>query len=100
MCAVPFGNGATAARPTVPPLREEDLPWCVSADDPRCAPLHHDSAPTQLVARLMVTAHADTPARDNLPNGSQALTPHTGLTPRPGVQERIERPPRTLGRAL
>jgi hypothetical protein len=99
MCAAPFG-AAAPAHAAVPPLHEEELPWCVSADDPRCAPLHHDSAPIQLVTRLLVTAHADTPARASIPNGSPALTPHIGLTPRPGVQERVERPPRKLGRAL
>jgi hypothetical protein len=99
MCAPAFG-ATSAAHAAVPPLREEELPWCVSADDPRCAPLHHDAAPTQLVGRMLVTAYADAPVRGELPNGSQIFTPRSGLNPQPGVQARVERPPRMSGRAL
>ena len=82
-----------AALPLQP--RDEDLPWCASAEDPRCAPLDSHSAPVGLGLRqpLAVTtaevATARRPAADD-----STFTSRVGLAPRAGISNRIERPPR------
>jgi hypothetical protein len=80
------------------PLREEDLPWCVSADDPRCAPLHNDAGRFGSDSSVGFTAaqpHAD--ALPPKPPACETWTPSSGLAPRLGVSHRVERPPRGAG---
>jgi hypothetical protein len=99
------GSMCTASRPSglreraaEPPLRDDELPWCVSADDPRCAPLHHGAEPISVASRQAATADADAPVRI-VPNArAQVFTPDPGLAPHPGIAHRIERPPRAAGR--
>jgi hypothetical protein len=86
---------AAAEHAAPAPLREEDLPWCVSADDPRCAPLHPDAG------RLgSETSAAFTASQSNASSSPPAFaacevrTPHGGLAARPGIHHRVERPPR------
>jgi hypothetical protein len=77
------------------PLGEEDLPWCVSADDPRCAPLHSDAGRLGSDTSTGFTASQahDDAALARGPS-SETRTPRSGLAPRPGISHRIERPPR------
>ena len=94
MCATSGSHTAT------PAPRDEELPWCVSADDPRCAPLHHDTAPPQVGSRLPMAALADAPTRGDFATGHQAHTARAGLARNPGISHRVERPPRATGRSL
>jgi hypothetical protein len=95
MC--PFqGTAPSAGQPAATDAAEDDdLPWCLSADDPRCAPLHHDAAPLPVASRASAAtaAEAITPAPPVI--ASQCFTPHNGLAPRSAEPSRIERPPRT-----
>jgi hypothetical protein len=81
------------------PLRDEELPWCISANDPRCAPLNTGDTgkgPFDGDARVVLSA-ADTGAdAAQLPLRSQSFTPRAGLHPRHGVSHRVERPPRAI----
>ncbi len=96
MCAAP--PAATPSGTSIPPAGDDELPWCVNGSDPRCAPLHHDSAPLHVEGRPAATADANAlPCL--LPDGSaQKHRPQLGLSPRSGVSERLERPPRAIRR--
>jgi hypothetical protein len=86
---------AAAEHAAPAPLREEDLPWCVSADDPRCAPLHPDAG--RLGSETSAAFTASQSNASSTPRAfaaSEARTPHSGLAPRLGVSHRVERPPR------
>jgi hypothetical protein len=89
---------SAAAPHTVPaPLRDEDLPWCVSADDPRCAPLHTDAG--RLGSDTSAAFTASQPHEGTtLPSAAscETRTPRSGLAPRPGISHRVERPPRSI----
>jgi hypothetical protein len=100
MCAAPaldLQAARTAPQAQAPsPLREEDLPWCAGAEDPRCAPLHGDS--TALVMALRQPLAAATSA---VPPRCRAIddckfTPRMGLVPCVGISNRVERPPRPI----
>ena len=99
MCVEPaFAPAAPrAALAEVPaPPREEDLPWCASADDPRCAPLPGDSTALRLALRQPLAAAAATLPRSTAVTGEFAFTPRTGLVPHAGIRNRVERPPRPI----
>ena len=83
---------AQAIVPT--PLREEDLPWCASAEDPRCAPLHGDTGSLAIGIRQATAVAADAVVPRRAPVGDERFTPNLGLHPHAGVASRIERPPR------
>jgi hypothetical protein len=74
--------------------REDELPWCVSADDPRCAPLHNGSGPLSterhLAAGVFATESSPSVSAENV----RTFTSRVGLVAHPGVQNRVERPPR------
>jgi hypothetical protein len=95
------GTGATLhvapahqAPPRQAPPYDDELPWCVSADDPRCAPLHNDSGPLSTERRVTAGVFA-TPSSPVISAESvRTFTTRVGLFPHPGVRHRVERPPR------
>jgi len=94
-------EGQIAATPaprvdrTAEPLRDEEPAWCVSADDPRCAPLHKDGAHHTLALRIAAAAEAFAPALPAPPPAkAHDGTPSMGPRPCVGVSHRVERPPR------
>jgi hypothetical protein len=79
------------------PLGDEDLPWCVSADDPRCAPLHTDAGRLGSETSAAFTASQPHESTTLQPTAScETRTPRSGLAPRSGISHRIERPPRSI----
>jgi hypothetical protein len=76
--------------------RDEDLPWCTSADDPRCAPLPGDSAAVSMALRQPLAAAAHGDAMASSPASEEELTPHVGPSPCTGISNRVERPPRPI----
>jgi hypothetical protein len=85
----------SAAQPDAPaPLRDEDLPWCTGADDPRCAPLHDDSTALRLAVRQPLAAATDALCASTARAAESKLTPRTGPLPHAGIRQRVERPPR------
>ena len=73
---------------------DEGVLWCVSADDPRCSP--RDGAPNDGPSSLEAPHVASTtPAHPRLgPPASGGLRPrHAEGGDRPGVRDRVERPP-------
>ena len=76
------------------PPREDELPWCVSADDPRCAPLHNDSGPLSTERRITAGLFATAPCPLIVAESARTFTTCVGLLPHPGVHHRVERPPR------
>jgi hypothetical protein len=83
---------AAPARQALP--REDELPWCVSADDPRCAPLHHGSGPLSTERRITAGVFATVSPPTILAESVRTVTACVGLLPHPGVHHRVERPPR------
>lgn len=90
-----------AARPMLEPLApfepldERELPWCTSADDPRCAPLpaHAPASddPSRGCAGVLAKASA------TQPHDHPHAVLHTacvGLSETVGTRLRLERPPR------
>lgn len=100
MCAEPTFIVAAEhleAAPTEPPapLRDEDLPWCTRADDPRCAPLHGESAALRLALRQPLAATTSPrPADPACGSEAREFTPCPGIAAHTGISNRIERPPR------
>jgi len=87
------GDERGATQPT-----DDELPWCVSAEDPRCAPLHHGAGPLGAPARFTATpAYGGAATTPELRLVGQNTTPRIGLAPRLGVKHRVERPPRATG---
>jgi len=101
MCAEPALDLLTArvAPPSEAPspTRDEDLPWCASAEDPRCAPLHGDSSSIHMALRHPMAATASPAARRPIEADDCTFTPDAGLAARPGISNRVERPPRRIG---
>jgi hypothetical protein len=84
-----------AAAPEAPaPLRDEDLPWCTGADDPRCAPLHGDSTALRLALRQPLAAATVALRASTASAAESQFTPRTGPVPHAGIRHRVERPPR------
>jgi hypothetical protein len=98
MCAEPSFAAAherQEAQALVPaPLRDEELPWCASPEDPRCAPLHGDSGSIRISMREPTAIAGDPAGIARACAGADSFTPSTGLHPRAGVHGRVERPPR------
>jgi hypothetical protein len=100
MCAEPAFIVAVervpAAQPEAPaPLRDEELPWCTGADDPRCAPLHGDSTALRLALRQPLAATMTTVPLDSARSDESAkFSACAGLVAHAGIRHRIERPPR------
>jgi hypothetical protein len=92
----PALRGGTMSVPSEAPspMRDEDLPWCASAEDPRCAPLHGDSTSIRIALRHpLAAASAFAPQRPSASDDGK-FTPNAGLAPRAGISNRVERPPR------
>ncbi len=83
-------------RRAAPARREgQEIQWCVSADDPRCAP--RDSLPNDGPSSLIEGAHlaSTSPLRPRVaPAGLAASRNRDAVRgARPGVRDRVERPP-------
>jgi hypothetical protein len=85
-----------AALPGAAPDDREgsDVPWCVSSDDPRCAPIGGGGAPVQVEGRTPVSGLCARVTEPAWPTGDMVFSARTGSHPRAGVSFRIERPPR------
>lgn len=75
------------------PLRDDELPWCSGAEDPRCAPLHTSSAPSGSDCAVRGVAAEASPS-SLPPQFEQGFTACIGLLSHAGVNHRVERPPR------
>jgi hypothetical protein len=82
------------------PLRDEELPWCTSAADPRCSPINGNSSPASAGLRQPAAIHVDMPATDLVSAAEFEFTPQLGLHPSAGEGSRVERPPRAARRSL
>ncbi|MGD8858720.1 MAG: hypothetical protein PVI30_01840 [Myxococcales bacterium] len=71
-----------------------DVPWCVSADDPRCAPIGGGGTPVRVEGRTPVSGLCTQLAGSAWPTGVMVFSARTGSRPRAGVSFRVERPPR------
>jgi hypothetical protein len=89
---------AAKSAPIVP--REDELPWCVSADDPRCAPLHGSPRPVDSALRRAAGMPCDVAPPTIEPNSDLEFGTRVGLIPHDGVSQRVERPPRPVRRLL
>jgi len=85
---------AHAAPARQAPLRDDELPWCVSADDPRCAPLHNGSGPLSTERHIAAGVFATEPFPAVVAETVRSFTARVGLVPHPGIHHRVERPPR------
>lgn len=81
------------------PLRDEDLPWCTSAEDPRCSPMRGNSSPASPGLRQPAAIHVGVPVASPVPATELEFTPQLGLHPSAGEGSRVERPPRAARRA-
>jgi hypothetical protein len=92
----PALRGGTMSVPSEAPspMRDEDLPWCASAEDPRCAPLHGDSTSIRIALRHPVAAGSAFAPQRPTASDDDEFTPDAGLAPRAGISNRVERPPR------
>ena len=76
------------------PSEDEELPWCVSPEDPRCSPLPGHSTASEIAVRgFIATSPALAPPARSLPRTTRNFAA-AGLVPASGVHERLERPPR------
>lgn len=86
-----------AALPSLPvlPLSDDELPWCASAEDPRCSPLPAHSTPPELAVRVFAaTVLSDQTTLACAPAREVTHVANAGLSPSFGVHYRVERPPR------
>jgi hypothetical protein len=77
------------------PPADEEVPWCVSAEDPRCAPAH-GGAPAPLPTDARVSLVDGAPARPRAwpATSTQANPSQLSLGELAGVFREVERPPR------
>jgi hypothetical protein len=107
LCAESASVMPVAAEPTQPapsslellaplvPFDERELPWCTSADDPRCAPLPAHAPVSDGPSRGCAGVLA--PLRAAQPHDHPHAVLHTacvGLSEAAGTRLRLERPPR------
>jgi hypothetical protein len=85
-----------ALRALPPPPSDEELPWCASAEDPRCSPLPAHSTPPELAVRVFAaTVLTDKTTLASAPAGEITHVAYADeLPPASGVHARVERPPR------
>jgi hypothetical protein len=92
-----IARGAQVAAPLAV-ADDEDVPWCVTPDDPRCSPIDHGSLPTQVSAQPKLSSVAPLCIpwpRARLLQAEPAFEQPGQV--RAGEHCRLERPPR-LGR--
>jgi hypothetical protein len=89
-----------ADAPLPSPLRDEELPWCASSDDPRCAPLHDNSVPSSVGVRIAPALDTSASWSEPIASAEHEFIPHAGLLPSAGQFSRLERPPRSVRRSL
>jgi hypothetical protein len=89
---------AHADAPLPSPLRDEELPWCASADDPRCAPLDNSRAPSSVGVRKAPAIEVAALPTEAIAEAAHDFMPHAGLAPSAGTSSRLERPPRAARR--
>lgn len=82
------------------PVRDDELPWCASDEDPRCAPLQGSSAPSSVSVRIASAIEPFATKAEAIASAVHDFMPHAGLLPSAGTESRLERPPRAARRAL
>ena len=82
------------------PAGDEEPPWCVNPEDPRCSPLPGHSVPHELATRTFSTPGPTCELPDAPEAHEVACTAAAGLPAASGVHHRLERPPRATRRPL
>ena len=83
------------AESAIPPLEDSPIAWCVSPDDPRCAPRDAGSTSDRNFAQLQLSPSGSVELPDMRLGQVQNVTRFWQLgAARPGVYDRVERPPR------
>jgi hypothetical protein len=83
-----------AAAPEPAPPRDEELPWCLNAGDPRCAPLHGSGVPLGAGLRPALSCDTELGVEHRASAGDVSFTACAGQPPRTREHGRVERPPR------
>ena len=79
----------------LPPLEDNPIAWCVSPDDPRCAPRDAGSPSDPNFAQLQLSPSGSVELPDMRTSGVRSVTRFWQLgAARPGIRDRVERPPR------
>jgi hypothetical protein len=88
------GGAVDSAWPSVPPLEEGPVAWCLTPDDPRCSPRDASSLPDASQAPLPL--NASRALRLPEPRGQNLPVPYSEPlgAALAGSHSRVERPPR------
>jgi hypothetical protein len=82
--------------PVPSPVDDDDVPWCVTQNDPRCSPIQQGSLPSQVSVQAKLSSVA--PLVVPLPRARELLAEPLPSQPgqaRTGGRSRLERPPRS-----
>lgn len=91
---------ADAIAPADTAPADDDVLWCATPDDPRCAPLPADTEQQRIEARTLLNAAHEEAASNDWPLREAGFGACLGLGPVVGVRQRLERPPQAGGREL